>query len=374
MLVKRAFKTELDLNNAQKTACVKYAGAARFVYNWALEQKIKAYKETGKTLSYIDLSRELTQLKKGEFAWLKKTESTMLIQKLIDLDEAYKRFFRRLKNGDKRKGYPKFKSKKKGLGTFKFTSSTLTVYERAIRIPKLGALKLKESNYLPVGARITQATISEKNGRWYVSVLAEVEVTEPEFDSSKPAVGVDLGIKTLATLSNGQVIENPKHLKKAEKKLARLQRSLSRKVKGSGRREDARNKVAKLYERISNKRKDAIHKFTTALTRESSVIGLEDLSVSGMLRNHKLAQAIQDASFYEIRRQIEYKAERYGAKVVVIDRFAPTSKTCSDCGCKKDSLSLSERVFVCSDCGLEIDRDLNAALNIKTLAVSYTDK
>ena len=233
---------------------------------------------------------------------------------------------------------------------------------------------------MPVNAKVSQATVGEKNGRWYVTVLTAVEVKECA-TPAMPIVGVDLGIKSLAVLSNGEVIENPKHLRAAQRKLKRMQRAVSRKKtamgplgKGSGRRKDAVRQLGKHHERIANKRKDATNKFTTRITRESSVIGIEDLNVRGMLANHCLAGALADVSFGEIRRQIEYKARWYGSTVVVIDRFEPTSKACSGCGCVKDRLSLSERTFRCDACGLEIDRDLNAALNIKYLAASCVVK
>ena len=290
---------------------------------------------------------------------------------LRNLDVAFDNFYRRCKNGSRKKGFPKFKNRKNGIGSFRLTGS-IKAKDRTIQLRRLGELRLKEADYLPVEAEISTATVSEKNGRWYVSVLTEVE-TKEVVTPDMPVVGIDLGIKSLAVLSTGEVIETPKHLRSAQRKLKRLQRAVSRRVKGSGRRKDAVKRLGKQHERVANKRKDTINKFTTKVTRESSVIGIEDLNVKGMLANHRLAGAILDVSFSEIRRQIEYKAKWYGSIVVVIDRFFPSSKTCSACGCKKEVLKLSERIYRCEDCGLVIDRDLNAAMNIRQLAASYVD-
>ena len=369
--MRRAYKTELDLNNEQVTMCLQHAGAARFAYNWGLREIIQARARGEKKPTAIDLHKKLNALKATEFPWMYESSKCAPQEALRNLDVAFDNFFRRCKQGVKKKGFPKFKSRKAGIGSFRLTG-TIRITDRTIQLPRLGELRLKEDDYLPADAEISSATVSEKNGRWYVSVLTEAEVAEC-VTPDMPIVGIDLGIKTLAVLSSGEVIENPKHLRAAQRKLKRLQRAVSRRKKGSGRRKDAVRRLGKQHERVANKRKDAINKFTTKVTRETSVIGIEDLSVRGMMANHHLAGALADTSFGEIRRQIEYKAGWYGSTVVVIDRFAPTSKMCSGCGCIKDSLSLSERTFKCDACGLVIDRDLNAALNIKHLAASYAD-
>ena len=371
MIAKRAFKTELDLNNEQITLCLQHAGAARFAYNWGLREIIQARARGEKKPSAIDLHKKLNALKVTEFPWMYESSKCAPQEALRNLDVAFDNFFRRCKNGSRKKGFPKYKNRKNGIGSFRLTGS-IKAKDRTIQLPRLGELRLKEADYLPVDAEISSATVSEKNGRWYVSVLTKVEIAQP-VTPDMPIVGVDLGIKSLAVLSSGEVIENPKHLRAAQRKLKRLQRAVSRRVKGSGRRKDAVRRLGKQHERVANKRKDAINKFTTKITRESSVIGIEDLNVHGMMANHHLAGSLADASFGEIRRQIEYKARWYGSAVVVIDRFEPSSKTCSGCGCVKDSLSLSERTFKCDACGLEVDRDLNAALNIRQLAASYVD-
>ena len=212
-------------------------------------------------------------------------------------------------------------------------------------------------------------TISQRAGRWFASLTIERE-DEPMKPAPKGgSVGVDLGIKTLATLSDGTVIENPRHLKKSEQKLKRAQKSLSRKMPGSNRRNKARAKVARIHAHVANQRQDALHKLTTYLVSKYSEISIEDLNVSGMAKNHHLAKSVMDASFGEFRLQLEYKTERTGARLNIVDRWYPSSKTCSRCGRVKAKLSLSERIYKCDGCGLTIGRDLNAAINIKVAGV-----
>lgn len=363
MKILRAWKTELGLNNKQRTACARHAGAARWAYNWGLSRKMEAYKASEKVPSAIDLHKELNQLKKGELGWMYEVSKCAPQEALRNLDMAYQHFFRRVKAGTKGKkaGFPRFKSKKNGLGGFRLTGA-IHIYANAIQLPRLGRLRLQEVGYLPEGAKVLNATVSEKGGRWYVSVQVEVEIPEPA-RTKKPVAGVDLGIAGLATISDGTIAENPRALKRNLVKLKRLQRSVSRKQKGSQNRKKAVKKLARLHQHIANIRKNTLHALTTHLTKTKSVVVIEDLNVSGMVKNHKLAQAIADVGFYEFRRQLEYKGTWYGCEVVVVNRFFPSSKTCSNCGQIKDAMPLSERVFRC-DCGTEIDRDLNAAINL----------
>jgi putative transposase len=239
-------------------------------------------------------------------------------------------------------------------------------------------LRLKEHDYLPLNAHILSATVSEQAGRWFVSVQVEEERLEP-VNTATTATGVDLGVHTLATLSDATPFENPRALKSQLKKLKRLQRAHSRRQKGSKNREKSRKKLAVLHARIANIRKDSIHKLTASLCKSHAVVAIEDLHVAGMLKNHHLAQAIADSSFGEIRRQLAYKAVWYGTQVVTIDRWYASSKTCSMCGWMNNDLDLSQRVFVCMECGYFGDRDYNAAKNIlkeaqKILAVSSTER
>jgi putative transposase len=297
---------------------------------------------------------------------------------LRDLDSAFKHFFRKvqLKKQGKLKGkvgYPKFKKKSKGRGSFRFPEGKkIHVYPDAICLPRLGRLRLKEQSYIPTTAKVLSATVSEKAGRWFVSVQVEEEQEKP-VPTAPSAIGVDLGIKTLATLSDGTIFENPRVLKHALKKLKRLERAKSRRKKGSHNRAKARKAIAKTHARLANIRKDATHKLTSYLSKNHALVAIEDLHVAGMLKNHCLAQAVSDSNFGEIRRQLEYKAEWHGTHLVTIDRFYPSSKTCSGCGYIKPLLSLSQRVFVCESCGLTLDRDLNAAINLRNVAVGFTD-
>jgi putative transposase len=235
----------------------------------------------------------------------------------------------------------------------------------------LGRLRLKERGYLPSGSHILSATVSERAGHWYVSVLVERELAVPAHHG--PVVGVDLGIKKLATISDGEERPNPRHLRSCLKKLKRWQRSVARKKKGSQNRKKAVHKLAALHREVANQRADTLHQFTSRLAKTKAVVVIEDLNVSGMLKNHHLAQAIGDVGFHEFRRQLTYKAAWYGCRVLVASRWEPTSKTCCACGWVDDDLTLADRVFRCEQCGLVLDRDLNAAKNVAKLAGSSSE-
>jgi putative transposase len=372
----KGYKVELDLNNQQRTACAKHAGAARFAYNWGLGRKIKNYEQTGQSPSAIDLHRELNKLKQTEFSWMYEVSKCAPQEALRDLDKAFNNFFRRVKEGNGQPGFPKFKSRKHGLGSFRLTG-TIKVFEKYIQLPRLGVLKLKESGYIPTtGVHILSATVSEKAGRWFVSVQVKEERPDPSPATGEP-IGVDLGIKTMAMCSDGQTFDNPRALDKKSQQLVRWQRRLSRRKKGSKNREKARRKVANLHLQIANIRQDAIHKATSTIVAKTkpdserpATIVLEDLNVSGMLKNHKLARTMADVGLSEFRRQIEYKASLAGEQVMFADQWYPSSKACSSCGVIKSELDLSERIFACDSCGLVIDRDLNAALNLVQLTTA----
>jgi len=371
MSEKQGYRAELDLNNEQITLARKHCGAARYAYNYGLRRKQQAYKAGEKTPSAIDLHREINALKKTDIPWAYEVSKCAMQEALRDLDNAFKHFFRKvaLKKQGKQKGkcgYPKFKSKKKAIGGARFTGS-IRVYPDAIQLPRMGLLRLKEHGYLPMNAHVGSATISEKAGRWYVSICVHEEQVEP-LPATGPIIGIDLGIKTLATCSDGRTFDNPKALRKKINALKRASRQHSRKKKGSQKRRYAQRKLAKMHARIANVRRDTLNKATSALIAKTkpeserpSVIVLEDLHVSGMLKNRCLSRAIADVGLYEFRRQIEYKARDAGVVVQFVSRWFPSSKTCSNCGTVKEELSLSERMFVCECCGLSLDRDLNAA-------------
>lgn len=380
--IQRAYKTELDLNHEQITACRKHAGAARWAYNWGLARKQESFRATGKNPSAIELHRELNVLKQTELPWMYEVSKCAPQEALRNLDYAFAHFFRRvsLKQQGKFKGhvgYPRQKTKKQGLGRFRLTGA-IVVFPEAIQLPRLGRLRLKERGYLPAsgtpGVKVLSATVSEHAGRWYVSIQVEQEWEVPV--NTGPVVGVDLGIKSLATLSDGTVIANPKPLKRRLRKIKRLHRAVSRKPKGSHNRRKAACKLGKAYRKAANQRANTLHQVTTWLAKTKSVIVIEDLNVAGMLKNHHLAQAIGDAGWGKFERQLTYKAAWYGSHVVVVGRWEPSSKTCSACGWLDAKLELANRVFRCqnADCGQVLDRDLNAALNLSKLAGSSPDR
>jgi putative transposase len=376
MKVVRGYKTELDLTNEQRTACLKHAGASRFAYNWGLARSKEVYRTIGKRPNAIALHKELNALKQSEYPWMYEVSKCAPQEALRDLDTAYKNFFRRveLKKQGKYKGnlgFPKPKKRSKAIGSFRLTGS-IKVSCDAVQLPRLGRLRLHEHGFVPTDAKVLSATVSECAGRWFVSVQVEEE-QEKRAPTATSAIGVDLGIKVLATLSDGTILENPRALKHALKKLKRLERQKSRRKKSSKNRAHTRQTIARLHAHIANIRKDTAHKLTTYLCKNHALVAIEDLHVAGMLKNHSLAQAVSDSNFGEIRRQLEYKSAYYGAHLVLVDRFYPSSKTCSSCGYIKPELSLSERTYVCKDCGMVLDRDLNAAINVRMVAVSSID-
>ena len=367
---KRGYRVELDLTDKQITACRQHVGAARWAYNYGLHRKQECYQAGLRTPSAIDLHREINALKPAH-PWMYTVSKCAFQESLRDLDNAFKHFFRKvaLKKQGQWKGkcgYPRYKSKKRGLGSCRFTGS-LHSTEKTIQLPRLGRLRLKEQEYLPVGVKVGSATISEQAGRWFVSVCVQVEQANPR-PATGPVIGVDLGIKQLATVSDGRVFANPKALRSNLKRLRRLSRSHSRKVKGSQNRKKAQRKLARQHARIANIRRDALHKATSALVAKTkpeserpSCIVLEDLNIQGMLKNSKLSRAIADVGMYEFKRQLRYKAAQAGITIEEVSRWYPSSKTCSSCGTIREELALSERVFVCFDCGYVADRDYNAA-------------
>jgi putative transposase len=377
-IVVRGYKTELDINNAQKTACLQHAGAARWAYNWGLKRKQEVYEQTGKSISAMDLHKELNQLKQTIIPWMYAVSKCAPQESLRDLDKAFARFFGKatLKSQGKHQGtcgYPRVKSRKKGIGSFRLTGA-IHVFEDAVQLPRLGRFRLHEHGYLPVQGKILSATISHQAGRWFVSVQVQEEHPDPAAATGTP-LGIDLGIKALATVSDGRTIENPKALKGHLKKLRHANKRLHRRKKGSKNRKKAAHQVACLHAHIANIRTDTLHKATSLIVAKTkpdherpSVIVLEDLNVSGMLKNRCLSCAISDMGWSEFRRQITYKAEQAGCALLLASRWLPSSKTCSCCGWVDEQLTLADRLFVCQECGLVIDRDLNAARNLVLFA------
>lgn len=363
-----AHKIALDPNNAQATYFARAAGTARFAYNWALaewQRQYAAWKQDNSLPkpSQAALRRQLNAIKREQFPWMLEVTKNAPQMAIIQLGEAFKNFFAG------RAKYPKFR--KKGVhDRFTLTNDQFSIDGSCIRIPHLGWVRMRES--LRFAGKIMSATISRVADRWFVSIAVDTEDPPKSRAENQGAVGVDLGVAALATLSTGETITGPKPHKALLDRLRRLSRSLSRKQKGSSNRRKAKAKLARLHARIANIRSDALHKLTTEITRRFHTIGIEDLNVRGMAKNRHLARSIADMGFFEFRRQLEYKATMRGGVVAVADRWFASSKTCSACGSVQEAMPLSVRQWICPDCGTRHDRDLNAAINLKNMAVSST--
>jgi putative transposase len=366
----RVHKIKLDPTQAQAVYFARACGTARFAYNWALAEWKREYEAGGKP-SEIGLRKKLNVIKATEFPWMLEVSKTAPQQAIKNLGTAFQHFFRRVKMGQK-PGYPTFKRKgvrdsfRADNGPLDSASHAVVVEGRTVKLPRCGVVRMRES--LRFDGRVLSAIVSRAADGWYVALLVDTaDCLMRQADHG--VVGVDLGVATLATLSTGVTVPALKPHRAVHKRLVRLSRSLSRKQKGSRNRAKAKIKLARLHQRIGNVRKDALHKLTTMLATEFTTIGIEDLNVAGMLRNRCLARSIADSGFAEFRRQLEYKATMTGAKVFVADRFFPSSKTCSDCGTVHD-MPLSSRRMVC-ECGYDMDRDINAAINLWRQAMAH---
>ena len=365
--MERGFKYRIYPNASQRDQIARTLGCCRFVYNRALDVKKTAYSETGKSIAANDLIKMIPTWKRdSETSWLAQADSMALQQSIRDLDRAYKNFFRRVREGGK-PGFPKFKSRRHARQSYR-TNGGKVVDRNHIALPKLGNVRAKVSR--PLQGRFMSVTVSlDAVGRYFATFLC-ADVPSKDAIAADREVGIDLGVETLATLSDGTKIGNPRHLKKYEHRLAREQRRLSRR-KGARRGEKQsmrylkqRKRVARVHAKIADARTDALHKVTTMLADENQVLCMEDLNAKGMVRNHHLAKAVSDVSFGEFARLLEYKCAGRGRTLVKVDRFYPSSKTCSVCGHRLDALSLSVRSWDCPSCGVHHDRDVNAARNI----------
>jgi putative transposase len=365
-----AHRIALDPNYVQVTYLARAAGTARFAYNWALAEWNRQYEawKTDNALpkpSQVALRRQLNAIKREQFPWMLEVTKNAPQMAIIQLGHAFQNFFAG------RARYPRFR-KKSVHERFTLTNDQFSIDGSRIRIPSLGWVRMRET--LRFAGKIMSATVSRVADRWYASIVVDTPDSShlPKAEN-QGAVGVDLGVSALATLSTGEPpLPGPKPLKALLERLRRLSRCLSRKQNGSANRRKAKSRLAKLHARIGAIRTDALHKLTTDLTRRFHIIGIEDLNVGGMLRNRYLARSIADMGFFEFRRQLEYKATMRGAQVVIADRFFASSKTCSACEHKLNDLPLSVREWTCPACGTIHDRDVNAAINLKNMAVSST--
>lgn len=359
-----SFKTELKPNNKQVTLFRQHCGVARHAYNFGNAVIMEALKlrETDKTVkipSAIDLHKKLVAEVKSVNHWYYEVSKASPQQALADVRKAWDRCFKKIS------GQPKFKKKGKSHDSFYLEQGTkaspaISNDGKRVKLPKIGWVRLAEP--LPITS-VHNCVISRTANKWFIAIKYEIE--KPTIKADRPIVGVDIGIKELAVTSNGDIFSNPNAYRKMSKKLKRLQRSVSRKEKGSNNRTKAVRKLAKLHARVSNIRKEAINKLTTHLAKNHSIVKIEDLSVKAFLKNHKLAGAIADCGMYEFKRQLEYKTEKFSSQLVLVDRMFPSSQICSNCGNHRHKMPLKNRVFKCPECGYKEDRDLNAAKNLE---------
>lgn len=354
MIIQKAFKFKLHPDEEQKGRLEIQFGHARFFYNWALARRKVHYQNTGKGLSAYDINYELKELKcQPGMGWLKDADSQVLQQKSADLQRAYVNFF------EGRAGYPQFKSKK-DRQSIRYPQR-VEVKEDRVYLPKVGWVKA--IIHRPIEGKMKNGTVSKtKSGKYFISIQCDVEIADPDYTGGE--VGVDLGLVDFITVSDGVMVAPPHHLRKAEGKLKRMQRQLSRKQKGSRGREKLRLKLVRQHEKVANQRRDFQHKLSCKLVSENRLICFENLNVAGMLKNHHLAKSIADAGWSEFVRQCSYKGEWYGCHIKKVGRFYPSSKLCSECGEKHPALKLSDRKWVCSGCGTVHQRDENASRNI----------
>jgi len=364
MMIRQAFRYELDPNDRQRTILAKHAGAARFAWNWALARRIEKFQKNegkAKFTNAVEQHRELNLMKKTEFPWMYEVSKCAPQEALRNLDKAFRAFWKGRKK--KKVGFPKFKKKGRD-DAFRLTGRICVEEDgRHIRLPRIGSVRVKESTEKFRG-RILSATVRREADRWFVSLCVERERAEP-VPVCGPTVGIDLGLNCFAVLSDGSKIESPKALEKNLERLRRRSKTHSRKRKGSNNRRKSAIRLARLHQKIRNLRIDAIHKATTRLAKTKSVIVVEDLSVRNMMRNRYLARSISDAGWVEFRRQLAYKCKWYGSELVVAPRNFPSTRRCSRCGVVGPRLDLSCRLFRCKACGFALDRDENAARNLE---------
>nr|WP_032072404.1 IS200/IS605 family element RNA-guided endonuclease TnpB [Clostridium botulinum]BAP25655.1 putative transposase [Clostridium botulinum] len=360
----KAYKYRIYPNKEQKLYFAKTFGCTRFIYNKMLTDRIKSYEEN-KDLDIKQSKYPTPAQYKKEFPWLKEVDSLALANAQLNLDKAYKNFFR-----DKSIGFPKFKSKKSNYHSYTTNNQKGTIYieNSRIKIPKLKTM-IKIKLHRKFDGIIKSCTVSKTpSNKYYISILVDAE--NNQLPKTNKKVGIDVGLKEFATTSDGDFFGNPKWLRKSEKRLAKLQKDLSRKKKNSNNRKKARLKIARLHEKITNQRKDFLHKLSMQIISENQAIVIENLKVSNMLKNHRLAKAISEVSWYEFRTMLEYKCKWYGRELIIAPSNYASSQLCSNCGNKSNQTKdLSCRTYICPVCGMIMDRDLNASKNLLNLAI-----
>ena len=366
MIIRRAIKQRIYPNKEQAAFFEKHFGCCRFVYNYFLNRRNDQYKTTGKSMSFVDTSGELTILKKDpDYTWLNEVSAKALIGALKNLDVAFGNYFKKTKAGR-----PKFKIKGKDRASFRIDQNTnFGIEGNRLRLPKMKPVKIVV--HRPLEGNPKSVTISKtKSGKYFASILCEVEIPDP-IEEGRDG-GIDLGLTAFATMDTGEKIKSPRPLLKAEKALRRLQRQLSRKQKGSKRHEKARIQLARQHEKVTNIRNDFQHNLSRKTIEDHGLLGVESLNISGMLKNHSLAKHISDAGWYGFLSQLKYKGEWYGCRVIETGKYFPSSKACSSCGYVLDNLPLSCRNWTCPKCGAEHDRDINAAINERNKAIEIS--
>lgn len=358
MKIIRAYRYELIPNVKQRIQLARTGGVARFVFNWGLKLRIDLYQKEKKSTNAIEQHRELNSLKKTQFPWMYEVSKCAPQESLRDLDRAFQNFFRGLKQ-NQNIGFPRYK-KKGDRDSFRLTG-TIKIHEKKVQLPRLGVINLKE--FSKVSGKILSATVTREADRWYVSITVEQEIPDPTTVQGE-AVGIDLGLTTFATLSDGSKVIAPKPLHKHLKRIKIASRKHSRKILGSNNRKKSALKLARMHRKNRNVRKDFLHKETTKLAKTKAAIVIEDLAVKDMLSNNHLSRQISDAGWSEFRRMLEYKTKWYGSKLIIAPRYFSSSKTCSECGNSLAKLPLSVREWQCENCHCHHDRDINAAKNL----------
>lgn len=361
--LQKAHKILLDVSPETERLFVSWCGAARWSYNYGLGRKKEAFEKTGKSPGSYALMKEVVALKKtDEYAWLNDVPKSVPRMALLQLETAYANFFRRVKGGDAKPGFPRFKSKKRSKLSFHLEPDAVAVDGNRVRIPKVGWIRMHQIIRF-AGKLVGTVCISCTAGRWYASFSVETEVADPIEKQEREAVGVDVGIKHLAVLSDGKMFDNPKSFYRLESLLARAQRQMARKQKGSKRWQKAKLRVQRIHKRIADLRANATHHVTTYVAANYDGVAIEDLNVRGMSQNHHLAKSVLDANFSELHRQLGYKMAWTGGEVRQVDCFFPSSRLCGVCGLINGELTLADREWTC-ECGAYHDRDQNAANNL----------